>query len=76
MTTDQEHLVTLLHIKFGGFRELVDTWLYADDEFSAEELDAVNTWLHDEKKPKPMNLTVEGDGDGRFISLEFPLDTD
>ena len=76
MTTDQEHLITLLFVKFGGFREVVDTWLYADDEFSAEELDAVNEWLHDEQLPKPMNLTIKGDGDTRFISLEFPLDID
>lgn len=71
MTTEQEHLITMLLIKHGGFRELVDTWLYEDDVFSLEELDAVNVWLHDEQIPKPMDLILE-DNDGiPFISLEI-----
>ena len=76
MTTEQEHLITLLFVKYGGYQAVVDTWLFEDDKFSTEELEAVNVWLEDKQAPKPLNLTVEGSGDMRFISLDFPLDID
>ena len=74
MTENQEQLITLLFVKFGGFREVVDTWLYADDKFSTEELDAVNAWLADEQADKPLNVTVHNKSDYQYLTVEIPLD--
>lgn len=74
MTEEQEQLITLLFIKFGGFREVVDTWLYADDKFSTAELDAVNAWLADEQTKKPNNVQLVKDAQYPYLAVEFTLD--
>ena len=76
MTKDQEHIVTMLFIKHGGFEAMVDLWLYATDEFTQVELEAVDAWLACEQTPKPHNLRIEKDGDVQFVSMDFPLNID
>lgn len=71
MTNDQEHLVTLLFIKYGGFREVVDTWLYADDKLSTDELEAMNAWLAIEQNHR-MELVKESKY--QYVTVEIDLD--
>lgn len=74
MTLDQEHLITLLLVKHGGFQNLVDTWLYADDKLSTEELDTVNAWLGDEQSAKPHNLSVHNKDTYTYLTAEIELE--
>lgn len=76
MTKDQEHIVTMLLIKHGGFEAMVDFWLYSSDTFSQTELEAVDAWLACEQAYKPHNLKIEKDGDVQFVSMDFPLNID
>lgn len=74
MTENQKHLITLLFVKYGGFRNVVDMWLYDDDKFSTEEKDAVDAWLADEQAPKPLNVTVHTRENSKYLTVEIPLD--
>jgi len=75
MTTEQEHLITLLFVKYGGFQEVVDMWLYSDVILSTYEHEAIDAWLADEQKPKPYNIKRVDDPEYPFLIAEITLDT-
>jgi len=50
MTLEQDHLITLLRIKYGDIDVVTGMWLYNDPELSPEELAAVDAWLNSDEK--------------------------
>jgi len=73
MTKDQEHLVTLLFIKRGGWQAVVDAWLYSDSTLSVEEDEAIDAWMNSDQS-KPHNLQVVNDTPHPYITVEIDLD--
>lgn len=76
MTKDQEHLVTLLIVKHGGFSGMVDKWLYDDANLTEAEADAIDAWLATDQIKKPLNASCKTEDGDRFVTLDFPLDKD
>ena len=73
MTTEQEHLITLLFIKRGGWQAVVDAWLFSDANLTAEEDAAIDAWMNSEQS-KPHNLQVVKDAQYPYITAEITLD--
>jgi phage-related protein len=75
MTKDQDHIITLLFIKYGGFEAVVDTWLYSDSRLTAEEKDAVDAWLSS-NQTKPNKLQFLKNGDYPYLAAEISINID
>ena len=74
MTKNQDHLITLLFVKYGSWQAVVDEWLTLDNNLSADEFEAVGAWLATEQKDTPMNATAHTEDGARYVTVEFPLD--
>ena len=75
MTKDQEHLVTMLFIKYGGFEKVVDLWLYTDDRLSESEMEAVEKFLEDDRQNKPLDAKLQNTEAYPYISLKLMINS-
>jgi len=76
MTTDQDHIVTMLLIKHGGFANLVDLWLYANENLSKDEIEAVSQFLEDDRQAKPHDAKLKNSDEYPYITFKLRLERD
>jgi len=75
MTPEQEHLMTLLLIKHGGFESVMDIWLFQDEVLSIEEQTAVDAFLStDCTIEKPYDVEYVDDTEFPYLSVNITLD--
>ncbi len=74
MTNEQEQLITLLFVKHGGFKAVVDMWLYSDSDLNETEMDAIDAWLSNEHT-KPNKLKLLKNGQYRCLTAEISINS-
>jgi len=74
MNADEEHLITVLLLKYGDAETLADKWLHADPELSDDECNAIIKFIGSTRFPKPFKVEVpKKEGPFRYITVNLDI---